>query len=144
MICFAVSSMRRTIDHRYDNENFPEEISRTARFGSTTMPMSYPFYTIPRMANTTAPSFGITAKSRVSDLARSTILDVLSGIELVAYLRILAAAAKGSRRVRLLNSELHRNRNGRTATQALRGLEGFGLIKVRDAGTLDRTIEVLV
>jgi hypothetical protein len=90
-------------------------------------------------------SFPVTAKSRVSDLARNNVFDLLDGAgQLVVYLRLIAAVEKqGSRRVKITNTDLHRNRGGRTAASALSSLEQMGLIKIRrGAGPLDRTIEV--
>lgn len=90
-------------------------------------------------------SFGITAQTKIATLAQSTILDVLNGAQLVVYLRLLAAVAnQGKSRVRVINSELHRSRNGRTAAQSLRELADIGLVKVHHGRrTLDREIEVL-
>jgi hypothetical protein len=90
-------------------------------------------------------SFGITAQTPIATLAQSSILDVLKGAQLVVYLRLVAAVAlQGTYHVSVINSELHRNRNGRTAAVALRELSDIGLIKVRHGRkTIDRKIEVL-
>ncbi len=85
----------------------------------------------------------LTPRMNVFALARSKLLDALSGPQLVVLLRLVAATGnQASRRVRLINSELYRD--ARTAVRALRELEEMGLVKLRyeGGGWLDRTIEV--
>ncbi len=90
-----------------------------------------------------APNFGISGRSSILQLAASSLLDVLSGTEVAVYLRLLAAAVnQGTNRVRVSNGELHRGRHPKNVSAALRRLAEHGLIRVRDAGLLTRTIEV--
>lgn len=78
----------------------------------------------------------------VAELARSTILNTLTGADLAVYLRLVVLAAeRGNPIVRVYNDELYPVT--RTALRALDSLHGAKLIRVR-RGTRhgDRTIEV--
>ncbi len=86
---------------------------------------------------------------RISDLAKSPLLDDLSGSELVVYLRLLAATgAPTAGRARVLvtstNADLYA-RDPRTVVRALRHLEELKLIAIQyDVSQRPgRTIEVL-
>lgn len=81
----------------------------------------------------------------VADLAESDLLDLLSGPQLVVYVRLLAAANTARRfRVQPTNGELY-GRDQRTAVRALRELEKLGLIAITYDKTSrpGRSIEVL-
>jgi hypothetical protein len=89
-----------------------------------------------------APDTSLSGLSQIVDLARSRLLDELTGAELVVFIRILAAAEdQDTPKVKLHNVDLHRNRAGRTAAAALRVLQGRGLIKISKRGA-ERVIEV--
>jgi hypothetical protein len=78
----------------------------------------------------------------VRNLAHLTLLDCLSGPELVVYIRLVGATADQAKRtVRITNAALYRN--PRTAAAALNKLEDRGLITIRYDGPIDRLIEVL-
>jgi predicted transcriptional regulator len=84
----------------------------------------------------------ISPKTTLVNLANNSLLDALTGPQLVVYLRLLRAVAEQrSRSVQIINSLLYRD--ARTAARALRELEDMGLIKVEQgARPLDRKIEV--
>jgi predicted transcriptional regulator len=80
--------------------------------------------------------------TRVSDLARSPLLDTLSMSELAVLLRLIAASRTQGSHVNIINSELHQSR--RTAQRALTTLCAFGLVRVHlDDDTNARTVELL-
>lgn len=84
-----------------------------------------------------------TPRTTVTKLARSSLLDALSGPQLVVYIKLLGAVdAQRSRHIQLINGELCKDH--RTAARALGQLEDMGLVKLHyDDGTkLGRTIEV--
>lgn len=82
------------------------------------------------------------ARTSVRALAAMTLLDALSGPELVVYLRLVAAVRPRSRVVVVSNAELYKN--PRTAVAALRTLEAKKLISVAyDTSTWKRSIGVL-
>lgn len=76
-------------------------------------------------------------------LARSTLLESLTGPELVVYLRLLGAVGdQKSQRITIINAHLYRNI--RTAVAALRSLENYGLVRIsyENMRAINRTIEV--
>jgi DNA-binding MarR family transcriptional regulator len=79
---------------------------------------------------------------RISELANNTILDSLTGPQIVVYLRLLGAShVQKSRRVRIINAALYRD--ARTARRVLDELEAMGLVKVVFGSTsIDRKIEL--
>ncbi len=85
----------------------------------------------------------LTGRSTIATLVEhESLLDDLTGAELVVYLRLLAAAEKtGSRRLQIYDAQLHRKRGGRTAALALVRLSDRGLIKIKREDRV-RTIEV--
>lgn len=89
-----------------------------------------------------SPVTRLTAKSTLAHLAKHSLLDSLTGSELVVYVRLVAAVGEQrTKRVKILNAALHGD--ARTAGRALRKLEDHGLIRVHDDGSrFHRTIEV--
>lgn len=89
--------------------------------------------------------YGLDASHTIFQLARSPMLDDLSGQELVVYLRLLSEVeTQRARRFKVENLKLHSKRGGRTAAAALETLEKeHRLIRIRNPGTNKRTIEVL-
>ncbi len=88
--------------------------------------------------------YGLDASHTIFQLARSPMLDDLTGQELVVYLRLLSEVeAQRARRFKVENLKLHSKRGGRTAATALETLEMKGLIRIKNPGTNKRTIEVL-
>lgn len=82
-----------------------------------------------------------TADTTVAKLATLSLLDTLTGPQLVVYVRLLAQTkAQRSRKVSVTNADLYHQ--PRTAVRALRELENIGLVKVEFDGGLQRTIEV--
>ncbi len=84
----------------------------------------------------------LTPHTTIAQLANNTILDALTGPQLVIYLRLVAATAEQrSRTVHVLNSMLYRDT--RTATRALVELEQMRLVKLSyGRSALERAIEV--
>lgn len=76
----------------------------------------------------------------VADAARSPLIDELSPLELVVYLRLVGMSSDGAR-VRPRNLDLYRD--ARSARSALSALIERGLIRVRNPGAPGREIEVL-
>lgn len=96
-----------------------------------------------RTTKTKPQNWGITGSSTIRRLTESNMFDVLSGAQLVVYLRLLAAVyVGGSHVVNLTNMELHKNRMGKTAKIALDELEAMGLIKLTNHGAGFRDIKV--
>src|SRR5258707_972160 len=84
-----------------------------------------------------------TPDTKIYALARSKLLDVITGPQFVVLLRVIGAVGtQRTRNVRLTNIELYRD--SRTAVRALRELEDMGLIRLRyrGGGWVDRVIEV--
>lgn len=78
----------------------------------------------------------------IATLAASPLLNALSGIELIVYLRLLLAMHhEGDRRVKVANADLYRET--RTAGRALLELERLKLIRVERKDGESRTIAVL-
>jgi hypothetical protein len=93
---------------------------------------------------TTMVSGGINANTPISVLAKSPLLHVLDGSELVVYLKLVAAvAAQRSRRVTMPSHELLPV--PRSAVRALQRLVDHGLIRLHYPRGLNvlREIEVL-
>lgn len=85
-----------------------------------------------------------TPEMTVAKLANLALLDVLSGAELVVYLRLVAETRhQGGQRVSVRNAALHRNQ--KSAWTALSSLEKMGLIKMKHdvKYQYQRTIEVI-
>jgi hypothetical protein len=75
----------------------------------------------------------------IARLATSTLLDDLTGAELVALVRLMRAWWLSGPKVTVANRELHPVAN--TARAALAGLEERGFIRVRHGANNTRTIE---
>ncbi len=77
------------------------------------------------------------------ELANNSLLDVMTGSELVVYVRLLGMVKdQGSQRVKTINALLYRD--GKTAARALASLEDMGLVKITtDTKGRDRYITVL-
>ena len=99
---------------------------------------------IPRMTKRamSLSSRALTPDSTIATLAKHSIIDALTGQQLVVYIKLLGAKKDQGRRVHVLNSQLCND--ARTAVRALRELENMGLIKISydDGSRLGRTIEV--
>lgn len=81
-------------------------------------------------------------KTPVAELARSELLDQLTGAELVVYLRLVGMTGdKATTVVDAKNAELHDS--PRVARSALSKLEERKLVRVNLDGRAGRTIEVL-
>jgi len=87
---------------------------------------------------------GLDADSTIKRLVCSRLLDQLSGPQAVVYLKLLVAVSnQRTTRVVVANAELHQNRDGRTAAQALRELESkHGLCRIHWDDKHQRSIEV--
>lgn len=82
-----------------------------------------------------------TPDTTVAKLAQMSIMDTLTGPQLVVYLRLLAETkTQRSRTIVVTNADLYRQ--PRTAVRALRELEDIGLVTIKFDGSLQRTIEV--
>lgn len=82
-------------------------------------------------------AFDLRPATTIGELAANTALNVLSGPQLVVYLRLVAATGAQHRRtVTIKNLELHRE--PRTAVRALRELSEMGLIIVTYEGSMRR------
>lgn len=79
---------------------------------------------------------------RIATLGKSPLLDSLSGIELVVYLRLVALAhEQGGRLVQPQNADLYRE--PRTAGRALEELDALKLIRIERPAGASRKIWVL-
>lgn len=83
--------------------------------------------------------------SRIVDLAVFAPIDTLNRHALVTYIKLVAAAAKRGRKMRIQSHEL--GKHAKTVRVALQELEEAKLIKidygVTEGGAVDRVIEVL-
>lgn len=82
---------------------------------------------------------GLGGTSSISTLATSTLLDDLTGAELVVLVRLMRAWWLHGSSVQVRNIDLHRQSN--TARVALAGLVEHGLIKVKRGPRGTRLIE---
>jgi hypothetical protein len=85
----------------------------------------------------------LSPQTTIATLAKHSLIDTLTGPQLVVYIKLLGARQEQrTRKVSILNSQLQRD--ARTAVRALRELENMGLVKIRyeDGTRIGRTIEV--